>query len=59
MPIINWGLSRYPYYEGNRGVCDCLYECLCVIFCCKAGLVEYNDYDSDSEYEENVVYKRD
>ena len=60
MAIISWGLSRYPFYDNNGSCCDYIYECLCVIFCCKAGLVDSNDSDSDSEYEDNVVvYKRD
>lgn len=62
MPAISWGLSRYPYYDIKGGCCNFLYECMCVIFCCKAGLVESNDYDSDSDsdYEGNAfIYKRD
>lgn len=59
MASISWGLSRYPYYDSKGGVCDYLYECICVLFCCKAGFVDSNDSDSEYDEPDEVNLKRD
>jgi hypothetical protein len=59
MALISWGLSRYPYYDTKGGMCDFLYECMRVLFCCQAGHVDSNDSDCDSDYENDVNLKND
>jgi hypothetical protein len=45
MPIISWGLSRYPYYD-SKSFCNIICENLAVLFCCQA---DYSDDEEDDD----------
>jgi hypothetical protein len=60
MPIISWGLSRYPYYDG-ASFCNILCEHLSVLFCCQADFSDDeddDDYDGDSTASSSNDYVR-
>jgi hypothetical protein len=49
MPIISWGQSRYPYYDG-ASFCNIFCEHLSVLFCCRADFSDDDD-DDDDDYD--------
>jgi hypothetical protein len=49
MPIISWGLSRYPYYDGES-CCQIICTYLSVLCCCQADYSDDEDDDDDGYY---------
>ena len=49
MPLISWGLSRYPYYSRTT-CCEIVCNHLSVLCCCNAGYSDDDEDDDDDNY---------